>query len=380
MTHRRTRAILAGTLLAAAICMQPAMAQNNDRVAADIKPEAIWDGRKIVPFRALDDPKLVKASEADFLDDKEYVLGLTVNGESRAYPTRFVWWHHFINDRIGDAPFVISYCSVCNTGIRFDRTVDGKVLQFDFYGLYNGVVIMCDRDTESVWLQVSGRAVKGQRVDQKLKPGPLLDTTWGEWKRLHPDTLVMSPDNAFSKYYAPKGKLEPRGYDRFPAPFFRPTVTRGDKRLPPFDKVLGVALPQPDAPDRAAEVIRRAYPMKTIQEAGGVVNDVIGGTPAAAFLDPDTQTACAVSRVVDGKTLTFEARRQNDRTLFFDKETGTRWSIEGKAEEGPLAGKSLQRLENHLSQWYGWSAYFPETTIYGQSGPPQPGNPFDDVK
>ena len=50
---------------------------------------------------------------------------------------------------------------------------------------------------------------------------------------------------------------------------------------------------------------------------------------------------------------------------FFDRETGTRWSIEGKAEAGPLMGKALGRIDSHMSQWYGWVAYFPESAYYG---------------
>lgn len=48
-----------------------------------------------------------------------------------------------------------------------------------------------------------------------------------------------------------------------------------------------------------------------------------------------------------------------------------------RGEEGPLAGKNLERVENHLSQWYGWAVFFPTTSIYGRTDPPQPGNPFD---
>jgi len=70
-------------------------------VAPDIKPAALWDGRRSVDFHAIDFPKMVPAAQADFLIDDEYVLGLTVNGESRAYPTRFASWHHIINDKIG---------------------------------------------------------------------------------------------------------------------------------------------------------------------------------------------------------------------------------------------------------------------------------------
>jgi hypothetical protein len=348
-------------------------------LAADVKAEALWDGRKIVPFKAIDNPPMVGATAASkFLGDEEYVLGVTINGKSRAYPTRFAWWHHIINDRIDDTPYAVTYCSVCNTGIRFDPRVDGETLLLDFYGLYNGVTIYCDRDTESVWLQVSGKAVKGPRVNKQMAKRPLLDTTWGEWKKLHPDTMVMSPETPFKEFYRPKGVAEKRGYDTLPTPFHEGSMTRIDQRLPPFVKVLGVAVPtQADPKTKKESLARRAYPIPGLTKAGGVVNDAVGGKPVAIFMNPTSITATAVSRQVDGRTLTFVARKISDGTVqFFDKETHTRWSIEGRGEAGPLAGKSLETVENHLSQWYGWAAYFPDTTIYGRTDPPQPTKPY----
>ena len=86
------------------------------------------------------------------------------------------------------------------------------------------------------------------------------------------------------------------------------------------------------------------------------------------FFLADTETLTALSPILDGRTLTFEARRRlRTKPEFYDKETGTRWSVEGKAEEGPLAGRQLTRFDSHMSQWYGWASYFPQTTIYGQN-------------
>jgi hypothetical protein len=347
----------------------------------DFNPEALWDGRKIAPIKTLDKPTMVSALEASFLDDSEYVLGIWMNGESRAYPTRFVWWHHAVNDKIAGKPnespipIAITYCSVCNTGIAYDRRLDGRELNLDFFGLYNGVVALCDRESGSAFLHADGRFVTESLAGKSLAALPLLDTTWGEWKALHPDTLVMSPEGPFSARYAPKGKNEPRGYDRFPAPFFKPTVKRGDKRLPPFDKVLGVVLPA----GKDGVQPRRAYPIKALESAGGLVNDESGDMKIVVFLQPGSATANAFSRKLGNRTLTFEARKTDAGGLaYYDRETSSRWNIEGRAEEGPLLGSTLNRLENHLSQWYGWAAYFPETTIYGRSEPPQPGNPFDD--
>lgn len=376
-------------------------------VAKGIDPVAIWDGRKRMPFKALDYPKMVSAEQGSFLSADEYVLGMTINGESRAYPTRYMWWHHFINDKTDKAgpenpDFMISYCSVCNTGIRFDPRVNGKTLLFDFYGLYNGVVIMCDRDTQSVWLQVEGRAVKGPRMGAQMQSRPLLDTTWGAWKKLHPDTLVMTGDTPYKQHYG--DKVEPRGYDKFPMPVFEQTLTRHDARLPAFDKVLGVTIttyagvpigPDGGPPDdrvagKALSSVHRAYPLATLQQAGGVVNDKLDGLSIVVLLDADTQTACALLPWMDDKSLaatrtdaqgkstqhnllTFEARKDaSGKTAFYDKETGTRWSVEGVGLEGPLAKKSLTRVDNHLSQWYGWAAYFPDTDIYGRTDAPQP--------
>jgi hypothetical protein len=113
------------TLWAGMVAIAPAQAQDKpaappeqpaapaqpakDAVAPDIHPEALWDGRKLTPFHAMDFPKMVKAADADFMDDTEYVLGLTLNGESRAYPTRFASFHHIINDKIGDAFVTVTY-------------------------------------------------------------------------------------------------------------------------------------------------------------------------------------------------------------------------------------------------------------------------------
>jgi hypothetical protein len=342
-------------------------------VAPDIKQEAVWDGRKLVPFKALDDPKMVTAKEADFLDDSDYVLGVSEGGVSKAYPTRYVWFHHVVNDTIGkpgkEIPIAVTYCSVCNTGIRYDAQSHGKALKLDFYGLYNGVVCLCERETEGVFLQVDGRIVNGPLLGTQLKFGSLLDTTWGNWKRLHPATVVMSPDTPFKQFYRPKGSPEPRGYPAFPRSYFQPTVTRTDKRLSPFEKVLAVTLTEEGQP--AASALRRAYPVAALKEASNVVNDILGKTPIAVLLEPDTMTASALERTLDGKILTFEARKgEGDRVAFYDKETGTRWSIEGLGEEGPLAGKTLRQIDNHLSQWYGWSAYFPDTTVFGQTASP----------
>lgn len=258
---------------------------------------------------------------------------------------------------------------VCNTGIRFDPVLSGSPQKFDFYGLYNGVLAMYDRGTESVWLQVSGKAIKGAQTGKALKTGPLLDTTWRRWKQLHPDTLVMAPIPAYADYYDPKGVIVERGFDHFPNRYFRRSITHKDNRLPTHEMVMAICLPkrkeQIAKPQRQVSAYR-AYPLKVFRGVSGVLNDATDGPPVAILYEANTATCAAVSRELDGSSLTLECRKQSDGSpAFYDRETGSRWTVEGEAIEGILAGKQLTRLDGTMSQWYGWVAYFPQTSIYG---------------
>lgn len=247
-------------------------------------------------------------------------------------------------------------------------------MKFDFYGLYNGVLAMLDRESESVWLQIGGKAVKGAMVGRKLKTGPLLDTTWRRWKQLHPDTLVMAPVESARNDYEKKGIIVERGFDSFPARYFNRSITHRDSRLPTHEMVMAVCMKKPDmevAPGGIVErksggIAYRAYPLKSFNGASGVINDS-SEAPVAVFYEASTATCAALSREIDGIALTFECRKNAQGSPeFFDKETGTRWSIEGEGKTGPLAGKRLTRLDGTMSEWYGWVSYFPQTTIFGR--------------
>jgi len=48
-----------------------------------------------------------------------------------------------------------------------------------------------DRQTKSVWSQLDGKAVMGELEGSPLNAVPALQTTWGYWRKLHPDTVAM---------------------------------------------------------------------------------------------------------------------------------------------------------------------------------------------
>ncbi len=60
-------------------------------------------------FVPLDNPDFIAADEAGFLDAEDLVLGLTIAGESRAYPISMMTYHHIVNDTIGGRPILITF-------------------------------------------------------------------------------------------------------------------------------------------------------------------------------------------------------------------------------------------------------------------------------
>lgn len=75
----------------------------------------------------------------------------------------------------------------------YARDVDGKQLTFDFAeGLINDNLLFVDRETRSIWSQLHGKAVSGPMENKPLKVIPSMQTTWKQWRQLHPETKVLN--------------------------------------------------------------------------------------------------------------------------------------------------------------------------------------------
>ena len=60
-------------------------------------------------FRPLPLGAYAKAAEADFVESRDMVLGVEVNGEAVAYPVRQMAYHHLVQDRVGGTEIVATY-------------------------------------------------------------------------------------------------------------------------------------------------------------------------------------------------------------------------------------------------------------------------------
>lgn len=213
---------------------------------------------------ALNDPVMIPAQEADFLEPEDRVLGVEIGGEARAYPIAVLNWHEVVNDSIGRQSFVVSYCPLCGSGVVFASNAGEGRLVFGVSGLlYNSDVLLFDRNTESLWSQLMGMAVTGKLKGTRLPQLPVLHTTWEHWRSEHPRSLVMSRDTGFDRDYRRSPYL---GYEKSRRLYFR-VSNKAPKTLHPKALVLGV--------DLNAGV--KAYPYENLQRQGlARFEDMIG--------------------------------------------------------------------------------------------------------
>lgn len=165
----------------------------------------------------IDDPKFVAVSAVKNLTEKEPVIGLSIDGDARAYPLQVMTWHEIVNDVVGGKPVTVTYCPLCNAAIVFDAKVDEKILTFGTTGkLRNSDLIMYDRATESWWQQFTGEGIAGEYTGKKLKLIASRLESWSDFKSRHPNGKVLVPNNEGFRDY---GRNPYAGYDVSQRPF-----------------------------------------------------------------------------------------------------------------------------------------------------------------
>ncbi len=202
---------------------------------------------------AVDDPQFITVADETRLTEREAVITVELDGERpRAYPIRYLMWHEIVNDQIGDVPVSVTFCPLCNSGITFDRRVNGRVLSFGVSGkLRNSDMVMYDRETESWWQQAVGTGIVGEMTGVELTALPTWMESWAEYTARNPDGLVMAQP-AFPRNY---GRNPYLGYDGSRRPF----LYNGE--MPPHDVPPLM---------RVIRVGDRAWTMERLREAGEI--------------------------------------------------------------------------------------------------------------
>ena len=167
--------------------------------------EIVWGGVRQDGIPPLRNPAMLAAEDALYLEDDNIVFGISVNGDARAYPKRILAWHEMFLDTVGGVPVAGVYCTLCGTVILYRTEHEGVHHRLGTSGfLYRSNKLMYDRDTQSLWSTMVGAPVVGPLAGKgiALESGPVVTTSWGEWRRRHPGTRVLSLDTGHRRDYA----------------------------------------------------------------------------------------------------------------------------------------------------------------------------------
>jgi hypothetical protein len=297
----------------------------------------------------IDEPEFQAARDVDWLDDEEPVLSLTVDHETRAYPLQVMTWHEIVNDTVADVPVAVTYCPLCNSGVAFERRAAGRLLDFGTSGrLYADNLVMYDRQTESLWPQLTGQASVGVLTGTQLKAIPMGTVGWTDFLAAHPDALVLTRDTGHDRPY---GQNPYVGYDD-PTGGLLFALGPEDTRLAVKERVVGIRAGTDTLALRRSRIAER-----------GVVPVTVGGTELVVWhragqlsaLDRrdiadshDIGTIGVFEPRADGRLLTFEPAEEG----FRDHATGSMWDVLGRAVSGPLEGERLPPHTHLDTFWF----------------------------
>jgi len=316
--------------------------QENSLIRLD---EIRWGGVVQDGIPPLRNPEMISVENATYLQDDNIVFGIEVNGEARAYPKRILAWHEMFTDTIQGIPLAGVYCTLCGTVILYETTVNGVQHDIGTSGfLYRSNKLMYDQATQSLWSTLEGKPVVGPLVGQGIQMEYLsvVTTTWGEWRKKHPETGVLSLNTGHRRDYG-----EGVAYKNYFADdqlMFN--VQRNDRRLKNKESILAIKLPE--FPEETTAISTRFLTKNKVYHLE------VGSKKLVVLTDKS-----GANRVFNAHDTRFKKLKSSDSV---EDASGQIWTIK-ENELCAADGTTYERIHTFNAFWFGWQAAYPDTRL-----------------
>jgi hypothetical protein len=296
-------------------------------------------------FHPYASPSFGSAVEAK-VDPDDNVLAVTLGQEARAYPIRTMGYHHIVNDTVNGVPIAVTYCTLCHTGLVWNRMVERRLLHFRLAGINNGNALLRDEETSSVWQQSTGEAIFGPLKGKQLQLVRSNELTFALWRKEQPQGLVLKSNSRYAAEY------DPKDWEKH-VEKTRTVVDTTKSGIGPHQLMVGVTVAGQN----------KAYPIEAVL-AAKLIQDHVGKAPVLLLVGPDGASIRTFESSVEGvdTELTFSAGPR-DGTMS-DAETGTTWNFQGCAMEGKLSGRCLKEIDAHKDYWFDWMNHHPDSAVF----------------
>lgn len=283
------------------------------------------------------DRLVFKSKIENALSDSSVVVAVVQKGEAKAYPVRFIVYHHQVRDIVGSKSVMVTYCSVCRTGRVYEPIVNGKLENFRLVGMDHFNAMFEDATTKSWWQQSTGLAISGSLKGSILPEVESSQLTLGKFFTLYPFGKVMQEQDVFKTHYDSLGNFE-KGKSK--------SKLTGTDSVSWKDKswVVGIEIGTQS----------KAYDWNTLKKQG-VIHDVMSETPIVIILSTDSQSFTAFVRT--NKEEKFSIR--NDSII----SNLNQYDFAGRSPDGT----SLKRIKAYQEFWHSWKTFHPATEAYEKS-------------
>jgi Protein of unknown function (DUF3179) len=269
--------------------------------------------------------------------DEQFVVGVELNGESRAYPLNVLYKldRHVLDDTLGGQPIAVTWCGLCQSPAVYARRIASKTLTFFVSGnLRDDNMVMKNVETGSEWPQILGEAIKGPLEGQSLERIPSVWTDWKSWRTGHPDTTVAKLIQTVDDY-----RHDPESLS-----------SQSEKEKRYFSSLQWGFV-------RAGKAL--SWPLKELARHP-VVNDSFAGLPIVIIFESRSATISAFERRIGDTEPTF--RLEADGLI--DDQTRSIWDpVTGQAVVGKLAGTRLTPIAGIVSLLKAWRTFHPDSEV-----------------
>ncbi|MFN8281321.1 MAG: DUF3179 domain-containing (seleno)protein [Saprospiraceae bacterium] len=267
------------------------------------------------------------------------VMGVTHQGQAKAYPIQYLIYHHQVLDQVGGQELMMTYCSVCRTGRVYVPEVKGVHEEFRLVGMDHYNAMFEDQRTGSWWRQSNGTAITGPLKGEMLVEYPSHQMTLRKWLELYPESLIMQEDLTF------KSKFD--SLARFENGKSKSRLTRRDSLSWQMKSwVVGVVM----------DTLAKAYDWNDLVRLR-IINDQIGNKHIGIALDSDNKSFIAFERP-EKIQITLDS-------LGHIEHGGHLFDFLGHSMSDSIS--DLNIIQSYQEFWGSWMAFHPGTTRYDAS-------------
>ncbi len=300
---------------------------------------------------SIDNPQFIPVDQVPpYLHDDDLVVGIRIGDEIRAYPHPILDWHEIVNDDIGGNAFSVTYCPLTGSAVTWDRVLETGRTTFGVSGLlYNSNLIAYDRITDSYWSQMMMQAVHGPLIRERADLVTSTETRWDTWRKLYPDSKVLSTDTGFNRQYG----VYPYGDYKFSNRLLFPVVN-SDDRLHRKERVIGTMF------DNGT----RVFEINKFPDSIHTINDVYLNYPLVTVGSGELNFVAVYERTLDDGTVLTFMPVQDELPIVMKDNEGTKWDIFGYGIDGLRTGTRLRQARSYVAYWFAWAAFFPGAAIH----------------